>query len=217
MKNLNVLFIVIMLLIVPRNIVSAQDTEPANDEILNEEEMVNDESEVPNEDGYAQNDALETDDENVTASAFALMNPTDEKSSLVGEVEFLETPEGVNIFASFSNVPNPGKHGIHIHEKGSCEEAGNGAGGHLNPDGSPHGFLPDNGPAKAHTGDMGNIEIDDQGEGSVSVFLPGVTLTEGPHSLAGKSVILHEKEDDFGQPTGNAGGRIACGVIELDE
>lgn len=67
----------------------------------------------------------------------------------------------------------------------------------------------------AHAGDLGNIEIGADGTGTLEVTIPELCLTGCKYSLEGKSVILHEKEDDFGQPTGNAGGRIGCGPILL--
>ena len=79
-----------------------------------------------------------------------------------------------------------------------------------------HGLLPKDGHDNAHTGDMGNIEIDESGNGTLVIFLPGLSLTEAQKNIAGKAVILHSKEDDFGQPTGNAGSRIGCGQIVLN-
>jgi len=78
---------------------------------------------------------------------------------------------------------SPGKHGFHIHETGACTDEGKAAGGHFNPDQVSHGLLVKDGFSRAHAGDLGNIEVGADGT------------------------------DDFGQPTGNAGGRIGCGVI----
>ena len=91
------------------------------------------------------------------------------------------------------------------------------SGGHFNPDGTEHGFSPRDGYGKSHAGDMGNIEINEEGNGSLIIFLPGLSLVEGLKNVTGKAVILHAKEDNFGQPTGNAGGRIGCGIIELNK
>ncbi len=120
---------------------------------------------------------------------------------------------GLRVQAVFENLP-PGKHGFHIHENGSCEDGGKAAGGHFNPGNAMHGDMPKDGMGKAHPGDMGNIDVIAEGKGMVQVFLPGVTLKEGPNAVLGKAIIVHEKEDDFSQPTGNAGGRIGCGIIE---
>lgn len=147
--------------------------------------------------------------------AKAAINGTAEGSTLEGTAIFNQTPEGVGIEAEIINVSNPGKHGFHVHEKGSCDEGGNAAGGHYNPDQVQHGDLMQHGHTMAHAGDMGNITVDESGKALYSGFLPGVSLTEGKYNINGLAVILHEKEDDFGQPTGNAGGRIGCGIITL--
>ena len=143
----------------------------------------------------------------------AILHGTQADSPIAGVVKFTETEEGLLVEAEVFNVPNPGKHGFHIHNFGSCEDAGNAAGGHYNPTGAQHGLLSKDGHAKAHAGDMGNIEIDQNGQGKLSLVLSEIGLTSGKYNVAGRAVILHEKEDDFGQPTGNAGGRIACGTI----
>jgi len=140
------------------------------------------------------------------------VKPTQEGSSISGTVTFTQVEEGLTINAEISGAP-AGKHGFHIHEKGDCSDAGNAAGSHFNPDSVPHGDLVQDGFVHAHAGDFGNIEIDASGNGKLEKFIPNLTLEEGKYGIAGRSVILHEKEDNFGQPTGNAGGRIACGVI----
>ena len=109
----------------------------------------------------------------------------------------------------------PGLHGFHIHEFGGCGDSGKAAGGHYNPEGAMHGMLAKDGPHKAHAGDMGNITVDANGGATLETVLPNVHLTGGASSVAGRAVILHEKADDFSQPTGNAGGRIACGPIVI--
>ena len=146
------------------------------------------------------------------AMAKAVIAPTTPGSKVSGKVTFNEQNGGLSIEATFENL-SPGKHGFHIHENGSCADAGKAAGGHFNPDKVTHGYMPKDGMAHAHPGDMGNIEADADGRGGMKVFLAGVTLAEGKYAVAGKSVIVHEKEDDFSQPTGNAGGRIGCGII----
>jgi len=133
-------------------------------------------------------------------------------STISGRATFTETPKGLEVVVQLANGP-PGLHGIHVHETGNCGNLGNAAGGHFNPHQVKHGFLPKNGPHNAHTGDMGNIEVGQDGRGALTLSMPELTLREGPHAVVGRAVILHEKRDDFGQPTGNAGGRIACGVI----
>ena len=193
---------------------AVEDAAMESDQMMNEtnnEEMQGMESMNANE-----MNMISEEDENYATSpqGLAIVEGTSEDSELYGEIEFTETKDGLMVNAEVYNAP-AGKHGIHIHENGSCEDKGNAAGGHFNPEGVQHGFLPKDGHQMAHLGDLGNIEINEEGEGSLSAVLPGVTLTEGKNSVSGKAVILHEKEDDFGQPTGNAGGRIGCGIIEV--
>lgn len=140
------------------------------------------------------------------------LKPTVEGSPITGKVSFMETDEGLKINAVVLNAPS-GKHGFHIHEKGDCSNKGDAAGGHFNPDNVPHGDLVKDGFVKAHAGDLGNIEIGPDGKGTLEKVIEGLTLKEGKYAVLGRVVILHEKEDNFGQPAGNAGGRIACGVI----
>lgn len=108
---------------------------------------------------------------------------------------------------------SPGqKHGFHIHEFGDCSKPdGSGAGGHFNPGGHAHG-LADH--AERHAGDLGNISADAKGQAHYEVTVPGVSLF-GKDGILGRGLIVHAKVDDGGQPTGNAGGRIACGTIGL--
>ncbi len=137
---------------------------------------------------------------------------TDPNSTLSGTATFSKTPTGVEAAIKITGA-TPGVHAIHIHEHGHCDDLGKAAGGHFNPANVKHGFLPHDGPTAAHAGDMGNITVNAHGRGTLTLELPGLTLDQGPQGIAGRSVVLHEKPDDFGQPTGNAGGRIGCGVI----
>ncbi len=149
-------------------------------------------------------------------SATAIIKATKEGSLVSGKVEFREASDGLKVAAAVQNVA-PGKHGFHVHEKGVCVDGGNAAGGHFNPDGVSHGLLTKDGFAHAHAGDMGNMEVAADGTGSLETVLPGLTLDQGKYGITGRAVILHEKEDDFGQPTGNAGGRIGCGEIVVNQ
>ena len=146
--------------------------------------------------------------------AAAMIHGTQPGSKISGQVTFAPTANGLKVSIRVANVP-PGTHGIHFHEKGACADAGNAAGGHYNPDKVKHGFLPQDGFALAHAGDLGNIEVAKDGTGSLELTIPGLSLREGPHSIVGRALILHEKRDDFGQPTGNAGSRIGCGIITV--
>lgn len=148
------------------------------------------------------------------ASGKADLLPTKEGSKVAGTALLADTPGGLAVEVHVTGAL-PGQHGLHIHEFGDCGGGGDGAGGHFNPAQAPHGFYPNDGPERAHPGDMGNIEVAADGAGMLSVTLPGVTLSSGPRAVAGRAIVLHEKVDDFGQPTGNAGGRIGCGPIVL--
>jgi Cu-Zn family superoxide dismutase len=128
-------------------------------------------------------------------------------------VHFQQLENGsVTVKVDLMGVP-PGTHGFHIHENGSCGDNGNAAGGHFNPNGSPHA-----GPTHPirHAGDFGNVMADEKGEVHTSFTMDSVTVAPGTTSAVGHAVILHGKADDLmTQPTGNAGPRIACGVVEL--
>jgi superoxide dismutase, Cu-Zn family len=133
-------------------------------------------------------------------------------STVTGTAMFTELATGgVKVHVHIENAP-PGMHGLHIHEKGDCSdpEAKN-AGGHFNPGNMPHA-----GPMemKRHAGDLGNIEIKADGKGDFALTSDMITVKAGPNSVLGRAVVFHEKADDLTtQPTGNAGGRLGCGVI----
>lgn len=149
-----------------------------------------------------------------TATGQALVQGTSEASSVNGVINFQDTEAGLLINAELT-AASPGEHGFHIHEFGSCAEAGNAAGSHYNPDGVAHGYLPEDGFNSAHAGDLGNITVAENGTATYSTTLEGLSLTGGKYPIAGRAMIIHEKPDDFGQPVGNAGGRIGCGTIVL--
>lgn len=133
-------------------------------------------------------------------------------AQLSGSGTLTQTSQGVTVALALENAP-PGAHGAHVHEKGDCSAAdASSAGGHFNPAAHPHA-LPDGSPR--HLGDLGNIQIGDDGNGALDIVAPGANLKPSdPSSFRGKAIVIHEKADDGGQPTGNAGGRIGCAVIE---
>jgi Cu-Zn family superoxide dismutase len=153
--------------------------------------------------------------EDKTLSATAMMKGTAVDSPITGRVQLTESQDGLVVEANLENVPNPGEHGFHIHEVGNCGDMGKAAGGHFNPDKMMHGMLMKDGHQNAHAGDMGNIVVDANGIATLKVVLPDVGLENWKYNVGGLAIILHEKIDDFSQPTGNAGGRIACGIIEV--
>lgn len=129
-----------------------------------------------------------------------------------GTATFTETGAGVEIHVEVDGAP-PGTHGFHIHQTGDCSaEDFTSAGGHFNPTGVPHGGPED---PERHAGDLGNIEIGEDGSGHLMLVSDQITVAAGPTSVVGKAVILHADPDDLiSQPTGAAGARLACGVIE---
>ena len=137
-------------------------------------------------------------------------------SEIYGTAKFEDTSDGLSVEIELFGAP-AGDHGIHVHEFGSCDDKGSAAGGHFNPDKSPHGFLPKDSLKGAHAGDFGNIKIGADGHGILRLTLPGLEAKAGNHGVAGRAIVLHEKPDDFGQPTGNAGSRIACGPIRIEK
>jgi len=144
--------------------------------------------------------------------ASAVLSPT-EGSSVEGRVVFIREEEGVRIVAEVTGL-TPGKHGFHIHEYGDCSAPdASSAGGHFNPHGKPHAGPDD---PERHAGDMGNLEADESGYAAYEAVNSLIELS-GPNSIIGKSVIVHEKEDDLkSQPTGDAGSRQACGKIQAE-
>ena len=101
---------------------------------------------------------------------------------------------------------------VHIHEHGDCSDAGKGAHGHWNPTNEPHGKW---GASAFHSGDIGNIELNGKGEGSVKLNSKRWTIGgDEKTNILNRAVIVHSGVDDFTtQPTGNAGSRIGCGLI----
>ena len=147
--------------------------------------------------------------ENPARKAICVLYAT-QGNSVSGTVTFSRVSEGVKVVADLSGL-TPGKHGFHIHEFGDCSSPdGTAAGGHFNPSGSPHGAPMD---MSRHAGDMGNLEADASGKAHLE-YVDSHMSFDGPDSILGRSVIIHAREDDMKtQPTGNAGPRIACGVI----
>ena len=138
----------------------------------------------------------------------------DAEGKSVGEVSLEETPHGVLVSADFKGLP-AGVHAMHIHEAGKCEPPFKSAGGHFNPGAKEHGMKNAKG---MHAGDLPNIEVPADGALKVQALVQDVTLGAGAKSLFGKngtSIVLHAGVDDYAtNPAGNAGDRIACGVIE---
>jgi len=143
--------------------------------------------------------------------AVAVLHPT-EGSQVHGTVTFSKEPDGVKVVADLEGL-TPGLHGFHIHEYGDCSAPNGGsAGGHFNPDNIQHGGPMD---SVRHVGDMGNLEADAEGKAHYE-WADSMLAFSGPHSIIGRGLIVHADPDDLkSQPTGNAGARVACGVIGI--
>src|SRR6476659_6665607 len=140
--------------------------------------------------------------------AIAVLHPT-AGNTVAGSVTFTKSSDEIKVVADITGL-TPGKHGFHIHEFGDCSAPdGASAGSHFNPTKKPHG-APD--ASERHVGDLGNLEADKDGKAHLELKDKMMTFT-GENSILGRGVIVHEKVDDWSQPTGNAGGRLACGII----
>ncbi|XP_064618147.1 superoxide dismutase [Cu-Zn]-like [Liolophura sinensis] len=115
----------------------------------------------------------------------------------------------------------PGKHGFHVHQFGDNTNGCTSAGAHFNPFGKEHGAPEDD--DNRHVGDLGNVVANDEGKAPIDITDKQLNLT-GPHSIIGRTVVVHADVDDLGKgghelskTTGNAGGRLACGVIGISK
>jgi Cu-Zn family superoxide dismutase len=141
--------------------------------------------------------------------AVAIVSPLG-SSGVSGTITFSKTEGGVKVSGTLSGL-KPGAHGFHVHEFGDCSAPdGASAGGHFNPTAEIHAGPQD---PKRHAGDMGNVSAGADGKATVEYVDQRLSF-EGPSSVLGRGVIVHANPDDFKtQPTGNAGGRLACGVV----
>ena len=132
----------------------------------------------------------------------------------IGEVTFTQTAEGVEVEGYIETLDESLK-GFHVHEFGECDPPDfESAGGHFNPEGHEHGG-PDDPPEERHAGDFGNIEFDEEGISEFSFVDDVITLGSGINDIIGQSLIVHYEEDDLEtDPTGDAGPRAGCGIIE---
>ena len=133
-------------------------------------------------------------------------------STVTGKVTFTQQDGKVSMKVVVNGL-TPGNHAIHLHDKGDCSAPdATSAGGHWNPSSEDHGKWAH---APFHHGDIGNLVADAEGKAELKVESELWTLGDGkPSDVVGHAVIVHAKEDDFTtQPTGNAGGRVACGEI----
>lgn len=140
---------------------------------------------------------------------------TNQERGIKGVVKFVDNGITTKISCEFTGLPK-GKHGFHIHEFGNLSNGCMSAGAHYNPFNKEHGGPCD---SERHVGDLGNIESDENGNAKWEHEDSLIKLS-GPFSVLGRSIMCHENEDDLGRgghkeskTTGNAGARIACGII----
>jgi Cu-Zn family superoxide dismutase len=134
------------------------------------------------------------------------------KTKVHGVIYFTQKGHTVEISGEVGGLA-PGKHGFHVHEFGDLTKSdGMSTGGHYDPDhGKTHGKPS---AEKRHVGDLGNITADESGKAVIKMKDTVISL-HGPHSIVGRAIIVHEKEDDYSQPVGNAGKRYGAGVIGI--
>ena len=143
--------------------------------------------------------------------ATARLEPT-KGSKTFGEATFEQVGAKVHVVVYVQGLKPGQEHGLHIHEVGDCSSGdGMSTKGHFNPFGKPHA---NSGSAERHAGDLPSLKAGKDGRAKVDVELDVITVTPGPAGIIGRGLIIHADPDDYKtQPTGNAGARIACGVI----
>ena len=147
-----------------------------------------------------------------SAKATANLEPT-KGSSVRGKVDFAEAGGKVRVSANVTGLRPNGEFGFHIHEAGDCSSGdGMSAKGHFNPFGKPHGHYAS---SERHGGDLPSLRSDASGNASANFEVDTITVSPGPASIVGRGLIVHVQPDDYKtQPTGNAGARSACAVIQ---
>ena len=133
-------------------------------------------------------------------------------TQVTGTATFTQKGDTLEIVVSAKTL-TPGKHGIHVHEKGDCSASdASSAGPHFAPGGGQHAGPTD---PKRHAGDLGNLEAGADGSVTVTITTDVMRLGSGDRDIPGRAIVIHGDPDDLTtQPSGNSGGRIACGVIE---
>ena len=148
----------------------------------------------------------------------AVANLASASGSLVsGRVTLRAMDDGVHLSGTVGGLMPNSVHAIHVHEKGDCSAVdATSAGGHFNPGGMAHGRA--NTPVH-HAGDMDNITAGAQGTAALDIHLRGVTIGgNAPNDIAGRALVVHAAADDYtSQPAGNAGARVACAVIRVQQ
>ncbi len=138
-------------------------------------------------------------------------------SRVSGSVTLVPMGKGLHLTGEVGGLPANSTHAFHIHEKGDCSAAdASSAGPHFNPFNAAHGKA---GSGAHHAGDMNNLTADAEGVAKINVHLEGVTLGGGAvNDVSGRALIVHAAADDYAsQPAGNAGARVACGIIKVTQ
>lgn len=193
------------------------DAAPAAGEMEEPEADRQDEAAQPPPTGEPSRRSMTKEWSRITASqAIAIVLPV-RGSTVRGWVNFREVDEGVNVRARFAGLNPNQKYGFHIHEFGDAADRDKGmsVGGHYDPQNTGHHARP-NANEPHHAGDLGNLESNDEGAAAYDRTITNISVTGGPNPVLGRAVVVHAKPDDFGQPTGNAGPRIAVGVIGVN-
>lgn len=144
--------------------------------------------------------------------ATANLQPT-KGNKAAGTADFYQVGGKVRVVANVSGLTPGREHGFHVHDAGDCSSGdGMSAKGHFNPQGKPHGHPQS---SERHAGDMPALRADASGNAKLDTELDIMTVTPGPASVVGRGLIVHADPDDYTtQPTGNAGARLACAVIQ---
>lgn len=173
-----------------------------------------DDEEEVDEHEHEQEEVDEEEEEQGVLGMVAVAEMYSGDEEPMGEVTFTQTEEGVEVDGYIETLDESLK-GFHVHEFGECDPPDfETAGGHFNPGGHSHGG-PDDPPEERHAGDFGNIEFDEEGISEFSFVDDVITLGEGKNNIIGQSLIVHYEEDDLEtDPTGDAGPRAGCGIIE---
>ena len=147
---------------------------------------------------------------------------TDATGKTVGTASFVDTAAGARIALRVAGLA-PGVHGTHVHANPACTDTTDaagavtkfgGAGGHFNPTNAPAHGGPHDAADQAHAGDLPNLTVDANGNGTLEFTTKRLTVASGPLSVVGRSVVIHASADDHKtQPIGGSGARVACGII----
>jgi len=156
--------------------------------------------------------ACATTDPSSSLSATVTLEPRS-GSQARGTVRFVENDAVVTVYVEVTGA-TPGTHGFHVHQNGDCSAPdATTAGDHFDVGGNPHGAPS---ASSHHSGDFGNVTANARGEIRTQFTTRSITVAPGDASVVGRAVILHGKPDDLtSQPSGNAGPRVACGVVNL--